>query len=85
MCFGHFVRKLDSLQVHLFLNSYRPWVSNSIFSSVCNISGSTGGTGGLSIISGPPPYIDWRKFHVSSDICPESAPEKMLRFYYYLE
>ena len=50
-------------------------VSHSIFSSDWDDSGSWWLTLGRTVTRGPPPWMEWRKFHVSSEICPESAPE----------
>lgn len=66
--------KMISHQDSIYPPNYKDRVSTSIFSSACTASGSTWTTGGRKITSGPPPYIDCRKFHVSSEIWPESAP-----------
>lgn len=68
--------KMISHYNFLYPQNYKDRVSTSIFSSACRLSGSTWTTGGRRITSGPPPYIDCRKFHVSSEIWPESAPKK---------
>lgn len=55
---------------------YSERVSTSIFSSAREVSGSWWLTLGLIITTGPPPWIKCRKFHVSSEIWPESAPRE---------
>lgn len=43
------------IRIYPWVGGYRPRVSNSILSSVCNDSGSIWATGGRRMISGPPP------------------------------
>lgn len=49
-------------------------VSTSIFSSAWEASASWWLTLGRTVTTGPPPWMAWRKFQVSSEIWPESAP-----------
>lgn len=67
-----------SHQNSTYPQNYKDRVSTSIFSSACTASGSTWTTGGRKITSGPPPYMDCRKFQVSSEIWPESAPKNQV-------